>query len=110
MEQYTLNTLMMFFKLQQILGYETIDAVVGIMEDQEIADHHVKPYIRRFLRDAGLNEVGHKEGKFLPSPEYAKILENFLKPKRPVAEITVNRWRPTLNLLSGQHLIAIIMN
>lgn len=105
-----LQTLLMFFKLQQATDFEAIRTVLQILEDPELPDHHVAPYIRSCLREAGLNDISYKEGRFEPSPENRRRLDAFLERNTPTITINVHRQTFEANLLSGRHQFAVILN
>ena len=111
MQTYLLNTLLLFLKTQQTLGYEAIENILGVLDDEMLLDEDKKDFILFTLRKHGLNELTHKEGRFEPAIKGDMIP---VKPYKPLLEIRYD-WcymvqLVSIDLLSGTMQVEIPLN
>jgi len=97
MEQYYLNTLIFFFKTQMHIDYVGIEAILQIIDDDEIKDSIKRDLIIETLRNYGLNEVSYRQGRFSPASErtheelfHEKIHKNIPKPVQRIEFSVIN--------------------
>lgn len=111
MQTYSLLTLILFFKSQQRMGYEAIEIIAGIIDDDNLPDEDKKDGILWILHKYGLNETTFKEGRFEPACnlEVAPV-----EPKKPILDL---KYTPclivqlqTVNMLNGRILFEIPLN
>ena len=104
MEQYRLNTLIFFLKVQKELGYYDINKMLDIIDDPVIPDAKKGDLIIKTLRNAGLNEVGYKDGDFDPVGEIHGTVES----KHELNDTPIQEF--LLHLVNGTMELYIIMN
>jgi hypothetical protein len=111
MATYYLNTLLMFFKSQHELGFEAIELILGIIDDDEFSDEDKEDIILHTLRKYGLNETTMKDGQFEPTEERATVTSD------PKKFVLVTQYHTcyiaepmTLNLLNGKFPVEICLN
>ena|ERR1700751_1477186 len=107
MQTYYLNSLLLFLKSQQSLGYEAFNIIIGIMEDATLPDEDKRDSILFILHKYGLNEVTYKDGRHDPEDKPAeemKELEPSIYHKCYIAQKVI------LKLLNGTFPFEVGLN